>query len=60
MFCANRNRFCFILDHSKLKMQDPEQYESIITNHPAIINELTRRSIPGSIADNESYRNDQQ
>jgi hypothetical protein len=41
-------------------MQDPEQYESIITNHPAIINELTRRSIPGSISDNESYRNDQQ
>ena len=32
-------------------MQDPEQYESIITNHPAIINELKQINLDIQLAE---------
>lgn len=38
-------------DHPKLKMQDPEQYQSIIMNHPAIINELKQINLDIQLAE---------
>ncbi len=37
--------------YPKLKIQDPEKYESIIANHPAIINELDRINIDIQLAE---------
>ena len=43
--CALINEYC------NSKIQDPEKYESIIANHPVIINELDRINLDIQLAE---------